>query len=77
MVGSKIDGTAIAKSIREALKGEIGRVQEANPRFKPSLVIFQGASLYDVDMDSDTNNAQLAGGQIRVCFDVCLAAEAD
>ncbi|KAL1968258.1 hypothetical protein VTN77DRAFT_2093 [Rasamsonia byssochlamydoides] len=41
MVGTKIDGTAIAKDIRERLKGEIQKLQESNPRFKPNLVIFQ------------------------------------
>jgi hypothetical protein len=42
MAATKIDGTAIAKSIREGLKAEIAKIQESNPRFKPSLVIFQG-----------------------------------
>jgi methylenetetrahydrofolate dehydrogenase (NADP+)/methenyltetrahydrofolate cyclohydrolase/formyltetrahydrofolate synthetase len=41
MAATKIDGTAIAKSIREGLKAEIAKIQESNPRFKPSLVIFQ------------------------------------
>lgn len=44
MAGTKIDGTAIAKDIRERLKAEIAKTQEINPRFKPSLVIFQGMS---------------------------------
>ncbi|OJD15381.1 hypothetical protein AJ78_04351 [Emergomyces pasteurianus Ep9510] len=41
MAGIKIDGTTIAKSIRERLNAEIQKSQETNPRFKPSLVIFQ------------------------------------
>ncbi|KAL1958935.1 hypothetical protein VTO42DRAFT_3488 [Malbranchea cinnamomea] len=41
MAGTKIDGTAIARSIRERLNAEIRQRQESNPRFKPSLVIFQ------------------------------------
>ncbi|KAK2759790.1 tetrahydrofolate synthase [Arachnomyces sp. PD_36] len=41
MVGTKIDGTSIAKSIRERLNGEIRKAQTSNPRFQPSLVIFQ------------------------------------
>jgi methylenetetrahydrofolate dehydrogenase (NADP+)/methenyltetrahydrofolate cyclohydrolase/formyltetrahydrofolate synthetase len=41
-MASKIDGTAIAKSIREGLKAEIEQTQQTNPRFKPNLVIFQG-----------------------------------
>lgn len=40
-MAAKIDGTAIAKSIREGLKNEIQQIQQTNPRFKPSLVIFQ------------------------------------
>lgn len=43
MAATKIDGTQIAKSIREGLKNEIQKIQETNPRFKPSLVIFQGS----------------------------------
>ncbi|RAH44170.1 C-1-tetrahydrofolate synthase [Aspergillus aculeatinus CBS 121060] len=41
MAATKIDGTQIAKNIREGLKTEIRQIQESNPRFKPSLVIFQ------------------------------------
>ncbi|EZG08637.1 hypothetical protein H106_02187 [Trichophyton rubrum CBS 735.88] len=41
MGASKIDGTAIAKAIRERLNGEIKETQKTNPRFKPSLVIYQ------------------------------------
>jgi len=44
MVGANIDGTAIAKSIREKLNAQIQKAQEINPRFKPSLVIIQGLS---------------------------------
>lgn len=42
MAAAKIDGTAIAKSIRQGLKSEIEQIQVTNPRFKPNLVIFQG-----------------------------------
>ena len=41
MVGMKIDGTAIAKKIRERLHVEIGQTQRTNPRYKPSLKILQ------------------------------------
>ena len=41
MVGQKIDGTAIAKGIRERLHNEINEAQKLNPRFKPSLKIIQ------------------------------------
>ena len=40
-MASKIDGTAIAKSIRGGLKAEIEQIQQSNPRFNPSLVIYQ------------------------------------
>jgi len=41
MVGTKIDGTAVAKKIRERLHAEIKQTQRINPRFKPSLKILQ------------------------------------
>ena len=50
MAGTKIDGTAIARSIRERLNAEIKEKQLSNPRFKPSLVIFQGRSSYVGDL---------------------------
>lgn len=42
MVATKLDGTAIAKSIRERLGVEIAERQKLNPRFKPCLKILQG-----------------------------------
>ena len=41
MAGKKIDGTAIAKGIRERLHAQIHDTQKTNPRFKPSLKILQ------------------------------------
>ena len=41
MAAQKIDGTAIAKSIREKINAEIKKTQEINPRYKPSLTIVQ------------------------------------
>ncbi|KAF1987446.1 FTHFS-domain-containing protein [Aulographum hederae CBS 113979] len=41
MTAQKIDGTAIAKSIRDKLNAEIKSKQETNPRYKPSLAIIQ------------------------------------
>ncbi|EGE77394.2 formate-tetrahydrofolate ligase [Blastomyces dermatitidis ATCC 18188] len=41
MAAVRIDGNTIAKNIRERLNAEIQKAQETNPRFKPSLVIFQ------------------------------------
>lgn len=42
MTAMKLDGTAIAKKIRERLAGEIAEKQKSNPRFKPCLKIIQG-----------------------------------
>ena len=41
MTATKIDGTAIAKSIREKISKDIAEKQAQNPRYKPSLVIIQ------------------------------------
>ena len=41
MTATKIDGTAIAKSIREKISKEIADKQAQNSRYKPSLVIIQ------------------------------------
>ena len=44
MTATKIDGTAIAKDIRDKLQTQIGNTQKTNPRYKPSLKIIQGRS---------------------------------
>ena len=41
MAATKIDGTAIAKSIRERINADIKKTQETNPRYRPSLKIIQ------------------------------------
>ncbi|KAF7554824.1 hypothetical protein G7046_g6708 [Stylonectria norvegica] len=41
MVATRLDGTAIAKSIRERLGIEIAEKQKLNPRYRPSLKIIQ------------------------------------
>jgi methylenetetrahydrofolate dehydrogenase (NADP+) / methenyltetrahydrofolate cyclohydrolase / formyltetrahydrofolate synthetase len=41
MAGQKIDGTAIAKTIRERIHDQIHEAQRSNPRYKPSLKIVQ------------------------------------
>lgn len=41
MAATKIDGTAIAKGIRERISADIKKTQETNPRYKPSLKIIQ------------------------------------
>jgi methylenetetrahydrofolate dehydrogenase (NADP+)/methenyltetrahydrofolate cyclohydrolase/formyltetrahydrofolate synthetase len=42
MTARILDGTAIAKSIRERIGAEIIDKQKTNPRYKPSLKIIQG-----------------------------------
>jgi methylenetetrahydrofolate dehydrogenase (NADP+)/methenyltetrahydrofolate cyclohydrolase/formyltetrahydrofolate synthetase len=42
MTATKIDGTAIAKDVRQRLQAEIAEKQKINPRFQPSLKIIQG-----------------------------------
>jgi methylenetetrahydrofolate dehydrogenase (NADP+)/methenyltetrahydrofolate cyclohydrolase/formyltetrahydrofolate synthetase len=44
MAALKIDGTAVAKRIREGLHAEILERQKTNPKYKPSLKIVQGVS---------------------------------
>ncbi|KAL8716713.1 MAG: hypothetical protein Q9225_005983 [Loekoesia sp. 1 TL-2023] len=41
MAAERIDGTAIAKAIRDRINSDIRRTQETNPRYKPSLTIVQ------------------------------------
>lgn len=41
MAAIKIDGNAIAKSIREKLHAQVAETQKSNPRYKPSLKIIQ------------------------------------
>lgn len=43
MAAAKIDGTAIARKVREGLRAEIEEKNGVNPRFQPSLKIIQGA----------------------------------
>lgn len=42
MTATRIDGTAIAKKIREGLHAQIQEAQKANPKFQPCLKIIQG-----------------------------------
>lgn len=47
MVAAKIDGTALAKRIRESLRADIEEKQKTNPRFQPCLKIIQVADRSD------------------------------
>lgn len=47
MSAVKIDGTAIAKGIRERINADIKEKQETNPRFKPALKIIQAGERSD------------------------------
>lgn len=54
MVATKLDGTAIAKAIREKIGAEIAERQKLNPRFKPCLKIIQGAFFSSVSISIST-----------------------
>ena len=41
MPAQKLDGNAIAKSIREEINSKIAQTQTKNPKFQPSLAIIQ------------------------------------
>ncbi|KAI4187549.1 MAG: hypothetical protein L6R41_002737 [Letrouitia leprolyta] len=41
MAAERIDGTAIAKAIRDRVNSDIKHTQETNPRYKPALTIVQ------------------------------------
>jgi hypothetical protein len=57
MTATKIDGTAIAKKIREKLHAEIVETQKTNPRYKPSLKIIQGdLSIHCLDIVTNIRN---------------------
>jgi hypothetical protein len=60
MVASKIDGTAVAKAIRERLKNEIVEKQGINPRYKPCLKIIQGTCLMNMDLTNSWPSRQKA-----------------
>jgi 5,10-methylene-tetrahydrofolate dehydrogenase/methenyl tetrahydrofolate cyclohydrolase len=71
MTATKIDGTAIAKSIRERLGAKIKERQGANPRYKPGLKIVQGEShaIDEAHHVWEANTRQSATGRIpaRMC----------
>lgn len=56
MAAIKIDGTAIAKRIREGLHAEILEKRKANPKYKPSLKIIQGVFPMDEDPGTSVND---------------------
>ncbi|CAK7270549.1 tetrahydrofolate synthase [Sporothrix epigloea] len=47
MVASNIDGTALAKKIRDSLRAKVADKQKTNPRFQPCLRIIQVADRSD------------------------------
>jgi hypothetical protein len=68
MTATKIDGTTIAKKIRERLHAEIESTQKINPRYKPSLKIIQGTiSIPIKGLKVLTSDSQWAIDQTPVC----------
>lgn len=63
MGATKIDGTAIAKRIREGLHADIQDKRKINPRFVPSLKIIQGDLIPSISQSikgsSDVSHADL------------------
>lgn len=75
MAPSKIDGTAIAKEIRERLKAEVSKLREADPTFRPSLTIVQGSEQAYTSKHcvrgnkyADPSPIQLVVEQTQVCI---------
>jgi len=60
MAAAKIDGTAIARKVREQLRAEIAEKKGINPRFQPCLKIIQGAlhPRHDSRPKCDSTNRQ-------------------
>lgn len=46
MAATKIDGTAVARKVRERIQAEIAQKKAVNPRFQPCLKIIQGACVH-------------------------------
>lgn len=68
MTATKIDGTAIAKQIREKIHTDIENAQKINPRYKPSLKIIQGIPTCPPQGSTMlTLDSQWVIDQIRVC----------
>lgn len=67
MTASKIDGTTIAKKIRERLGAEIQETQKLNPRYRPCLKIIQGRSVIVIETRTSVlTSDQWGRDQIRV-----------
>ena len=76
MTATKIDGTAIAKSIREKIAKDIAEKQAKNSRYKPSLVIIQvgdrsDSSTYVRMKLKAAGEVWLAPSVIFLCADLC------
>lgn len=66
MPAQKIDGNAIAKSIREDLSSRIAEMQSKNSNFKPSLAIIQVGDRSD--STSYVNMKQKAAAEAKIDF---------
>jgi methylenetetrahydrofolate dehydrogenase (NADP+)/methenyltetrahydrofolate cyclohydrolase/formyltetrahydrofolate synthetase len=77
MVAEKIDGTAIAKRIRERINHEISERQKVSPRFMPSLTIVQGALHVCAQGHVLTLRLQLVIGQTPVSDHLAVSPSGD
>ena len=69
MTATKIDGTAIAKGIRERLGEQIKKTQQTNPRYMPSLVIIQGMLMLDKYRYGNAAEDAHSRRQVRLEYD--------
>lgn len=67
MAATKLDGTAIAKKIREKLAVEIVEKQKTNPNYKPCLKIIQGLHFLPMLWSSSYTNPSLVGDRSDSC----------
>lgn len=66
MPAQKLDGTAIAKKIREKINSQIIETQAKNPKFQPSLTIIQVGTR--PDSTSYVGMKQKAAAEAKIAF---------
>lgn len=79
MSAQRIDGNAIAKSIREQLNTKIAQLQSKNPVFQPSLAIIQvgerpDSTSYVTMKQKAAADAKIAFQHIKLPEDITEAA---
>ena len=62
----RIDGTAIAKAIREKINADIHHKQDSDSKYKPSLVIVQGKRFLQYPIIADASQSGVYQTQVSV-----------